>query len=105
MSYSPRLAVCLPDQARDAGLTVDPIRNAQRSVLAVFLKAKIIVNPWQARSRQAHSLSASFFSIAFIFKIVVIVLLRISGRLHQDIFSFGRASICVDFTACFISMC
>lgn len=46
-----------------------------------------------------------FFSIAFIFKIVVIVLLRISGRLHQDIFSFGRASICVDFTACFISMC
>ena len=49
--------------------------------------------------------TASFFSIAFIFKIVVIVLLRISGRLHQDIFSFGRASICVDFTACFISMC
>jgi len=46
-----------------------------------------------------------FFSIAFIFKIVVIVLLRISGMLHRDIFSFGRASICVDFTACFISMC
>ena len=41
MSYSPRLAVGLPDQARDAGLTVDPNRNAQRSALAVFLKTKI----------------------------------------------------------------
>lgn len=40
MSYSPRLAVGLPDQARDAGLTVDPNRNAQRFVLAIFLKAK-----------------------------------------------------------------
>ena len=40
-----RLAAGLPDQARDSGLTVDPNRNAQRSVLAFFLKAKIIANP------------------------------------------------------------
>lgn len=67
MSYSPRLAVGLPDQARDAGLTVDPIRNAQRSVLAVFLKAKIIVNPWQARSRQA-------WLVCFVFLVLLLFL-------------------------------
>ena len=62
MSYSPRLAVGLPDQARDAGLTVDPNRNAQRSALAVFLKTKIIVNPWQARSRQARLVCFVFYA-------------------------------------------
>ena len=50
MPYSTRLAVGLPDQARDAGLTVDPNRNAQRSVLAFFLKAKIIANQDEKRT-------------------------------------------------------
>ena len=45
MPYSTRLAVGLSDQARDSGFTVDPNRDAQRSVLAFFLKAKIIANP------------------------------------------------------------
>ena len=45
MSYPTKLVAGLSDQARDSGLTVDPNRNAQRSVLAFFLKAKIIANP------------------------------------------------------------
>ena len=40
MPYSTRLAVGLPGQTGDPSLTVDPNRNAQRFVLAIFLKAK-----------------------------------------------------------------